>query len=116
MARYSDLSAIGAAVESSGGLLSMPMRHLREAYGVDRLGVHVRRGIHDKLLGRGIGHMPEDLPEYQEDMVRLYTLGSPFAKTLRDVHDFSDEADQRLRERFASNYEEVVQKIKELVL
>lgn len=115
MAGYSDFSGVKAAVDSKGGLLSMPMRHLRDAHGVDRLGVHVRRAIHDKLLGHGIGHTPEDLPEYQERMVRLYTLGSPFDKTLRDMQDLSEDADQRLRETFGNDYEDVVQKIKELV-
>ena len=118
MQAYSDFDAIKAHMDSSGGILSLEMRQLRDAYHVDRLGIHVRNGIHDKLAGLGIAHTPERLPEYQEDRVRLFTLGSPFAKALRDMSNYTAEADQRLRERFstdASDCEQIIQRIKELL-
>lgn len=116
MSNYTSYQEIKSALESNDGLMSISMGELRDAHDVLRLGVHVRTGIHDRLQGMGIGHFPEELPDYQDQNVRLYTLGSPFAKILNDLFDFSQAADDRLRERIANDYEERLQKIKELVL
>lgn len=115
MVRYRGYEEINSDLEGYGGLMSVSMQELRDAQGVFRLGTHVRRSIHNKLQSLGIGHLPRELPEYQEHRVRLYKLGSPIAQNIEDILNPTEEADERLRQTFASEYEEVIQKIRELV-
>ena len=113
MASFEELKS---NLTSNGGVMSITMEELRDAHGVFRLGVHVRKNIHDRLQGMGIGHYPELLPEYQDKRVRLYTLGGPVANAMADLlTNLTDEADQRIRERLSANNEYVLQKIRELV-
>ncbi len=115
MGIHNDFDEIKAALDSNGGILSLKMEELRDAHGVNRLGVHVLNAIHDNLQGKGIGHLPADLPQYQEEFVRLYSLGSRFANFLGDLKDFSEEADRRLMELSTNDYEEIIQRIRELL-
>ena len=112
----SDFQSIRAELDNKGGVLSLSMEQLRDAYDVMRLGVQVRQGIHDKLESMGIGHYPKELPVYQDNWVRLYTLGSPFANMLKDLEDISEEADQRLRDTVLSDHGETIKRMKELLL
>ena len=115
MAKYDDFDDVRLAVEGHGGILTVHMGELRDAHGADRLGRHVRDAIRKALANRGLGHVPSDLPEYQREKVRLYVLGSRFADCLKDIDDLSPEADERLREIFLSNYEEIVSQIRQLI-
>ena len=115
MVTYNSFSDVKSAVEGHDGILTVTMQELRDAHGVGRLGVHVRTAIRRNLANRGIGHFPNELPEYQHERVRLYTLGSQFADCLEDLNELSPEADERLRELFVSNYEDIIGKIRQLV-
>ena len=115
MGIYNDFDEIKTALDSSGCILSLKMEELRDAHGVNRLGIHVLNAIHDNLQGKGIGHLPADLPQYQEEFVRLYSLGSPFANLLGDLKDYSKESDRRLIELSTNEYEEIIKRIRELV-
>lgn len=116
MTRFRDFQTIRAELDNEGGILSISMGELRDAYQVFRLGVHVRKGIHDTLESKGIGHYPAELPVYQDDRVRLYTLGSAFANMVKDLDDLTEEADQRLRDTVQSDHGETIKRIKELVV
>ena len=115
MSIFNTFEDVASFVQGSRGIATVTMEDLRNAHGVGRLGVHVRRAIANNLASRGLGHWPEELPEYANGQVRLYSLGSRFAESVNDMGNFSPEADERLRDIFSTGYEEIIQSIRELV-
>jgi hypothetical protein len=101
-------------VEANGGLLQVWMEDLRELHEAGRLGKHVRAGIHEKLAEHGLGHLPAELPAYQEEEVRVYRLGTPLAQTINAVLHPSTAGDEQLRQS-AGQGEDILRKIRELV-
>lgn len=78
-------SQIKDAVEKNGNLKTFTMEQLREAHGTARLGVQVRAQISRALAGLGLGHVPEELPSYQHEEVRLYKNGTPVGELIATV-------------------------------
>ena len=115
MGDFTDFDHIKKQVDAMDGILSVTMLDLRDAHKVARLGVHVRNAIHAELAKRGIGHHPEELPEYQHDPVRLYISGSNFADLIESLSDYSPGADQKLRAIFRDDSRDLLQRIRELV-
>ncbi|MBA4866205.1 hypothetical protein H1V43_33775 [Streptomyces sp. PSKA54] len=70
------------AVENKGGVLRIYMVDLKELQKAGRLGVNVRQDISRRLAGLGLGHVPDELPPWQENEVLLYQLGTPAADVL----------------------------------
>ncbi len=68
--------AIKAAVEQNGNVLTIPMLRLREAIGAGKLGNQITGQISKDLAGMGLAHVPIELPQYQDKLVRLYKLGT----------------------------------------
>ncbi|HWB08630.1 MAG TPA: hypothetical protein VG826_05375 [Pirellulales bacterium] len=105
-------------VEDNGGVLTCTMEQLRNAHGSLKLGSNVRMDIHDRLIGMGLGHVPEELPTYQENLVRLYQLGTPAAKIIQAVLKPGPDGDARIKDlsgETGSNYADIIAKIRELV-
>ena len=102
-------------VEASEGVVTLTMRHLRDAHGAKKLGVHVRAGIRSELARHGLAHYPVNLPENQHEPVRIYLSGSPIADRINAVLRLSDEADIQLRQWVTGDAEETIQRIRELV-
>lgn len=105
-------------VEKSGNVLTVTMEQLREAYGAGRLGVHVREEISQMLAGIGLGHVPQELPNYQHELVRLYKRGTPVGQIIEVVLTPSEQHDRTLVERFSvqgPDYAALIQKIRDLV-
>ncbi|WP_206313106.1 hypothetical protein [Streptomyces sp. JB150] len=73
------------AVEENGGVLRIYMANLRELQNAGRLGIHVRNEISRRLAGIGLGHLPAELPSYQENEVVLFQLGTPAADVVEAV-------------------------------
>lgn len=73
------------AVEDNGGVLRVYMADLRELQNAGRLGVNVRNDISRRLAGVGLGHLPAELPSYQENEVVLFQLGTPAADVIEAV-------------------------------
>lgn len=113
--RVSSLEELREHVDNHDGVLTTTMGVLRDAYGKGRLGPHVRAGIHNALAGLGLGHFPSELPEYQNERVRLYRLGSPVGNLINAVLDLSEESDELLRGTAGSQDTEILRQIKELV-
>jgi hypothetical protein len=63
----------------------VPMETLRRLDGAQRLGVHVLKAIGGRLGTLGLGHMPEDLPNRQDQDVILYQYGSPASEVISAV-------------------------------
>ncbi|MCW2871264.1 hypothetical protein [Actinacidiphila oryziradicis] len=73
------------AVEHNGGVLRIYMATLRELQQAGRLGINVRNDISRRLAGLGLGHLPAELPSYQENEVVLYQLGTAAADVVEAV-------------------------------
>ncbi len=110
--------AIKAEVEQSGSVLTTPMGRLRDAHGAGRLGEHVRVDISKALAGIGLGHVPVALPPYQENVVRLYKLGTPVADVINAAIFPAPENDEKLKSlagQDASRYADIIERIRDLV-
>jgi hypothetical protein len=83
--------------------------------GAGRLGVHVRTAISRTLESHGLGHLPQELPPIQEDVVRLYLLGSPVADLIKAVLAPSDRGDDTLRTIGNSEAEKQLRQIRQIV-
>ena len=108
---------IKANVENNGNVLTVTMERLRDAHGVAKLGVHVRDNISSELAGIGLGHVPQELPAYQHELVRLFKYGTPVGELIATVLTPGEQADGKLSEQFEGDvdYSEIVRKIRELV-
>ena len=115
MAKYEDFTQVADAVHQKGGIASFSMEELRDAHGAGKLGKHVITGIRKNLAGKGIGHWPKDLPFYGHERIRLYTLGSPFEDCLKNLENFTEDADDHLRNVFTNDSDSIIQSIRELV-
>jgi hypothetical protein len=111
----SSYDALRKQVEADGGLYTTTMEELREIAGAGRLGQHVRSAISASLGANGMGHLPEELPAYQEFEVRVYRLGTPLADVVNAVLNPSGTGDQILRQVGTSDAQDVIKKIRQLV-
>jgi len=105
-------------VESNGNVLTVTMEQLREAHGAGKLGVHVKSEISKALAGIGLGHVPQDLPAYQHEQVRLYKRGTDVGDWIEIVLSPGEQRDKKLIERFNVEHPDfatIVQKVRELV-
>ena len=70
------------------------------------------------LAGEGLGHIPEELPSYQDELVRLYKKGTPVGQLIDAVLSPGEQNDISLSERFSSeapDYAAMVGKIRDIV-
>ncbi|MBX6388871.1 MAG: hypothetical protein IRZ08_07700 [Frankia sp.] len=74
-----------AAVVSHYGIYRLSMGALREIGGYGRLGINVRQILSSKLAGIGLGHLPAELPSYQDRQVLLYQYGTPAADVIAAI-------------------------------
>lgn len=112
---FDDYDGLRKQVEADGGLHTTTMETLRELHGSGRLGKHVRDAISGELAAHGMGHLPEELPAYQEMGVRIYRLGTPLADAVNAVLHPSTGGDQTLRQMGAGHGQDILKKIRELV-
>jgi hypothetical protein len=121
VANTKGLEKIRAQVDEADGVLTMPMWELRDAYGKQRLGVHVRASISRALKGMGLGHFPERgpdgelLPYSQYADIRLYRLGSPIADFIDAVLEPSEDHDEELRQASSGGAAEILNQVREIV-
>ena len=110
--KYDDF---GPAIDDNDGILMVTQELLRNAHGAERNGRHVREAIQKELASRGIGSLPEDLPVYQHEAVRLYRLGSPTAAVISAVLHPSEAGDATLRQTTGSDAIDILNQVRELV-
>ncbi len=58
---------------------------VRDAYGAERLKVHVRSGIHEALLRLGLARTPSKIPDSQNQVIRVYKSGIQVAQLIAAV-------------------------------
>ena len=74
--------------------------------------------ISKALAGMGLGHVPVELPRYQEKPVRLYKLGTPVADVIQAALSPGQETDEKLKfhaGKESSRYADIIERIRELV-
>lgn len=105
-------------VEENGDVKTMTMEALREAHGSGKLGKHVRTEISKRLAGMGLGHVPQELPNFQHEQVRIYKRGTAVGDLVEIVLAPGESNDRKLSDQFATsdtNYAEIIEQIRELV-
>src|SRR5437867_3952104 len=109
------MADVRSAVETAGGVMTLRAGDLRDAFGGGRLSSGVRAGITRELLGLGLGHYPQELPDWQDYLVRVYKLGSPIADLIDAVLEPSMGHDEELRQAVRGDAADIVQRIRDLV-
>jgi len=79
--------ALLAAVESNAGIQRVTMETLRKLEGRQRVGRHILTTIEEKLATLGLGHLPQELPNRQQQSVLLYRQGTPASEVIAAVRD-----------------------------
>lgn len=66
----------------------------------------------------GLGHVPQELPNFQHEQVRLYKRGTPVGELIETVLAPGESNDKKLVGQVgdsATDYASVIEKIRELV-
>lgn len=63
------------------------METLRRLEGRQRVGKHILSSIEDKLKTLGLGHLPQELPNRQQQTVLLYRVGTPASELVQAVQN-----------------------------
>src|SRR5712692_9772021 len=87
-------------VEKNGNVMTLTMEELRDAHGASKLGVNVREEIRSTLAGLGLGHVPEELPNYQNEQVRVYKKGTPVGELIDTVLTTGEQNDSKIISQF----------------
>lgn len=74
-------------IDAREGVVMIPMETLRRLEGAQRLGIHVLKSISSRLATLGVGHMPEDLPNRQDQEAILYRYGTPASEVISAVRN-----------------------------
>lgn len=85
--QVSDWHELLTAVESNEGVFRVTMETLRQLEGRQRVGKHILSSIEDKLKTLGIGHLPKELPNRQQQTVLLYRVGTPASSLVQAVQE-----------------------------
>ncbi len=92
------LDGIYNRVKDADGVLTVPMKELKELHGAQRLKELVRESIVTHLNYRQIGFTGGELPNSENESVRLYLKGTPVARIIEAVELKGARGDQQLRE------------------
>lgn len=109
---------IKEAVEGDGNIKTFSMVELRDATGRDKLGVHVRAEISSTLAGMGLGHVPQEIPTYQHELVRIYKRGTSIGDIIERILTPGEQNDIAIRESLSEekvDHASLIEKIRELV-
>src|SRR3954468_21479372 len=96
--KFKNLNDLKQQLETTfNGVVTVPMWTIRDAYGAERLGVNVVAHISEELDGRGIGHLPAQLPQNQWAMARVFLKNTPVGRVLKAAGDLDPAQDRTLR-------------------
>jgi hypothetical protein len=110
-------AVIKEEVEKNGNVKTVTMAQLRDAHGAAKLGVNVRAEISRTLAGMGLGHVPQELPGYQDELVRIYKNGTPIGDLIGAVLTPGQQNDTILVASGTTgiDYAAIISKIRDLV-
>lgn len=89
-----DWHGLLTAVENNSGVYRVTMETLRQLEGRQRVGKHILKEIEEKLRTLGLGHLPQELPNRQQQPVLLFRFGSPASEVIQAVQNVSDPASE----------------------
>ncbi len=112
---YTTYAELKEVVAANGDVLTVKMEALRNVHGAGKLGVHVRAGISADLHKQGLGHFPDELPNYYWDEVRLFMQGTQVSRLIEAARNVGEDHDAVIRELVESDASETIQKVRELV-
>jgi hypothetical protein len=115
MAQFRNYQALADLVDRNEGVITCDMGSLRDAHGAGKLGTTVVANISEELDGRGLGHIPPQLPVYQDEKVRIYKKSSSVGKIIDAVEHIDRKHDDYLRRLSKGDSEKTLKKIRELV-
>jgi hypothetical protein len=75
------------AVENNEGVHRVTMETLRRLEGRQRVGKHILSSIENRLETLGLGHLPKELPNRQQQTVLLYRVGTPASALIQAVQE-----------------------------
>lgn len=104
-----------ADVEAQGSVATYSMAVLRDIEGAGKLGVHVRKSINQQLQAHGLDHLPEDLPLYQEQSVRIFRRGTQVHKVIDAVLHPSAVGDAVLRSIQSDDARQKIEQIERIL-
>lgn len=107
--------ALRDAVMDNGGVLTVRVGEVRDAFKYGRLGVHVRSDISKRLNGLGIAHYPPEVPDWQERPIRLYRMGTPIADLIDAVLEPTPNHDEELKAAVSGGAADVLNQVRALV-
>ncbi|HLU33478.1 MAG TPA: hypothetical protein VKZ74_05590 [Natronosporangium sp.] len=93
-----DYEELYDAVTRAGGLLPVTMGTLRDIENAGRLGKIVRDRISTNLRHHRLRHLPLELPNDQNDVVRVYADSGTLAAVVDAVLRPSEQGDRLLKE------------------
>jgi hypothetical protein len=96
-----DWNEIRQKVETNKNVLTLKMAVLRDAAGKGKLGTKVNKGIDKQLNELGLGHVPHELPNNQNALVRLYKRGTPIGVLVERASTPSKRYDSYLGKQFS---------------
>lgn len=88
------LGSLDQDIRANGGLLTINMEDLRDTFGAQRLGKHVRENITETLKRQGISHYPDPLPNSQLAFIRLFRTDSQVGELMRAIEHPDPNTDQ----------------------
>ena len=112
---YKSLEELRDAMPERQNVMTVPMWVLRNAHGAGRIGIHVKMNISRQLHGLGLEHYPSDLPDSQDDYVRVYKQGTRVAAIYAAMLNPNPSRDQLLREAASGAADEILAAVRELV-
>lgn len=74
-------------LRANEGVAQVPMETLRRLEGAQRLGVHVLRSISTRLATMGVGHMPQTLPNRQDQDAVLYLNSTSAGELVTSIRE-----------------------------
>lgn len=107
------LQELDTLLDEKHGVITLPLAVVRDSYGKDRLGKHVRMSLSRKLKSMGIVHYPEELSASQDELVRLVRCGSTAHTLIEASHTNGPRADNVIREA-ATEAVAVLESVREL--
>lgn len=93
---FESLDELQEQVKAAGGVLTVPLALLRNAYGAQRLGPQVRANMSAHLRSLGLGHTPSEIPDRQTKAIRIYELDSPVGHIIAAVSSPGPHEDETL--------------------
>jgi hypothetical protein len=93
MSEFPSWAELDKAIKANSGVLRVAMWALRDIDDWGRLGVRVLASIHDKLVDIGVGHLPFDLPNNQNEIVVLYKVSTEAGAVVSAVRNGTSTAD-----------------------